>query len=73
MGMTVYAFYWWEWGEQPTLDDIFPTEDDARRVANSTLVQDNIEGVCVAKMRVTEYGMQHVADVYVQEKKPRDV
>ena len=72
--MTVYAVYWWEdWEMETTLDNIFPTEESARRVANSILVQENIRGVVVAKMRVTEYGMQHVADVYKQEKKPRDV
>lgn len=72
MGMIVYAFYWWEWEGDVVLDDVFPTEEDARKVANSTLVQDNISGVVVAKMRLTEYGMQHVADVYIQEKKPRE-
>lgn len=66
--MTVYAVYWWEWGEQDTLDDIFPTEESARHTANQILVQKNIEGVSVIKCQVSEYGLRSICEVYKQEK-----
>jgi hypothetical protein len=68
--MIAYATWWWETDEyrDANLDDMFSAKETAIESVEKIFKQDNILGVQVLKVDITENGSEILGEVFRKEK-----
>ena len=68
--MIAYETWWWETDEfrDASLDDMFSAKEPAIKSAEKIFKQDNILGVQVLKVDITENGSEILGEVFRKEK-----